>query len=49
LFNETDLLLDANIVPNFETLITDQNLESFLLITDVIEAIFEVINAIDRF
>ncbi|EAS03275.2 transmembrane protein, putative (macronuclear) [Tetrahymena thermophila SB210] len=42
-FNETDLLLDANIQPTFDTLIQDHNLEQFLLITDVIEAMFEAL------
>ncbi|KAL4491963.1 hypothetical protein ABPG72_008384 [Tetrahymena utriculariae] len=42
-FNETDLLLDANIQPTIDTLIQDHNLEQFLLITDVIEAMFEAL------
>ncbi|KAL4470032.1 hypothetical protein ABPG73_016768 [Tetrahymena malaccensis] len=42
-FNETDLLLDANIQPTMDTLIQDHNLEQFLLITDVIEAMFEAL------
>ncbi|KAL4466877.1 hypothetical protein ABPG74_010474 [Tetrahymena malaccensis] len=36
-----NLLIDANIVPNLQTLLFDQNLQKFYLISDIQEAIFE--------
>jgi len=35
------LVLDANVLPNFDIIINDPNLAKFLLVGDMIEAMFE--------
>ncbi|KAL4491964.1 hypothetical protein ABPG72_008385 [Tetrahymena utriculariae] len=39
-FSQIDVTLDANLLPTIDTLLIDKNLQQFILITDIVKAIF---------